>query len=81
MSEYHEPHRNGLRSRAAMKSEDHRRLWMMVEGAVTDAFNCHPDYLTDRGRRSAVESVTKRVVGTLVARANQTLKGGRCSGS
>lgn len=76
-----DPHRRPRPSRAAMKHEDHRRLWRMVEGAVTDAFRSHPDYLTDRGARSAVESVTKRVVGTLVGHTQETRKGGRLGGS
>ena len=43
----------------------------MVEGAVVDAFRNHPDYLTISGHRSAVQSVTKRVVGQLVGHAKQ----------
>lgn len=57
-------------------------LWRMVSGAVTDAFNCHPDYLTERGRHAAVESVTKRVVGQIAATASQEVrKDGRLGGS
>ncbi|NDW00061.1 hypothetical protein [Salipiger sp. PrR002] len=74
-------HRNPRPSRAAMKHAAHRQLWRLVEGAVTDAFRSHPDYLTDRGSRLAVESVTKRVVGTLVGHAIQTREGGRFGGS
>lgn len=69
--------RNPRPSRAAMKHEDHFQLWRMVEGAVTDAFRSHPDYLTQRGAEHAVESV----VGTLVGHATETLKGGRFGGS
>jgi len=76
-----DPRRSKRPSRAAMKHEAHQRLWRMVEGAVMDAFTSHPDYLTDRGSRAAVESVTKRVVGTLVGHANETRKGGRLGGS
>lgn len=64
-----------------MKHADHQRLWRLVEGAVTDAFRSHPDYLTDRGTRLAVESVTKHVVGNLVGHAMQTREGGRSGGS
>ena len=63
-------------SPAAMKAADHRRLWRMVEGAVLDAFRSHPDYLTARGERHAVESVTKRVVGQLVGHASEARKRG-----
>lgn len=73
--------RSSKPSRAAMKRADHRRLWRMVEGAVADAFRSHPDYLTERGRRAAVESVTKRVVGTIVGAAQETRRGGRLGGS
>ncbi|PZX03774.1 hypothetical protein [Celeribacter halophilus] len=75
------PRRNSKPSRAAMKHSDHARLWRMVEGAVVDAFKSHPDCLTERGARIAVESVTKRVVGTLVGHAKETQKGGRLGGS
>lgn len=57
------PHRN---SPARIKRRDHQRIWRMVEGAVVDAFQQHPDYLTVKGQAAAVESVTKRVVGVIV---------------
>jgi hypothetical protein len=55
------------RSPARLKAqrEQHRALWGVVEGAVVDAFQCHPDYLTEKGSRHAVESITKRVAGQL----------------
>lgn len=59
-----------------MRRQDHGALWMLVEGAVADAFNCHPDYLTDAGKRSAIESITKRVVGQLVGHATEARKRG-----
>jgi hypothetical protein len=43
----------------------------LVDGAVRDAFNKHPEYLTDIGRRRAVGSVVKRVTGTLHGYAMQ----------
>jgi len=57
--------------RAFLKYRDHARLWRLVEGAVVDAFRTHPDYLTQKGHWSAVQSVTKRVVGQLVGHAKQ----------
>jgi hypothetical protein len=60
-----------------LKHADHARLWSLVEGAVLDAFNSHPDYLTDHGRQRAVGSITKRVCGQLVGHAKETLAGGR----
>ena len=70
-------HRPSPESPARMKRSDHLKLWSIVEGAVTDTFKTHPEYLTDRGQRSAVESVTKRVVGQLVGLAPETREGGR----
>lgn len=65
---------------AAVKHADHQRLWRMVEGAVVDALRSHPEYLTEQGRRCAVASITKRVVGNLTGHAKQTLAGGRLGG-
>ena len=62
---------------AFLKNADHVRLWNLVEGAVVDAFRSHPDYLTDKGSKTVVRSVTKRVVGQIVGHAKQTLRGGR----
>ncbi len=66
-----------IKSPARMKHSDHQRLWRAVEGAVVDALKNHPSYLTDHGRRSAVESITKRVVGSIISLANEPSKGGR----
>lgn len=68
----HRPHKN---SPALLKRKDHQRLWRMVEGAVADAFNVHPVYLTAKGRHAAVESLTKRVVGNLIGHAKETRQG------
>ena len=65
---------------AFLKNADHVRLWNLVEGAVVDAFRSHPDYLTDKGSKTVVRSVTKRVVGQIVGHAKQTLRGGRFGG-
>jgi hypothetical protein len=62
------------KSPAVMKHEDHQRLWRMVEGAVASAFEAHPEYLTDAGAASAVQSITKRVVGNLVGHAHELRK-------
>lgn len=68
--------RTGRRTPAYMARQEHAALWRLIEGAVVDAFNSHPDYLTDKGRASVCQSVTKRVVGQLVSRAKETRKGG-----
>lgn len=69
--------RPSKRSAAFMNHADHLRLWKLVEGAVMDAFLQHPKYLTDHGAKSAVASITKRVVGQLVGNAKGTREGGR----
>lgn len=65
------PRRPNQNHPAVMKQRDHRRLWRLVEGAVVDAVQSHPGYLTDAGRLSAVQSITKRVVGQIVGHAKQ----------
>jgi hypothetical protein len=57
------------------RSEAHRRLWKIVDGAVRDAFEQHPDYLTEKGKRNARASVTKRVVGTVLGFAGEAAGG------
>lgn len=49
----------------------YHQLWRIVEGAVADAFRSHPDYLTDKGRRHCVSSVSKRVTGAILGYAHQ----------
>lgn len=47
------------------------QLWGVVDGAVADAFNRHPDYLTEKGLRDAPLSIVKRVTGTVLGFALQ----------
>lgn len=55
----------------------HQQLARVVNGAVTDAFNAHPDYLTRKGHQSARRSIVKRVTGTVLGFAVQhAAKGG-----
>lgn len=44
----------------------YRELWMIVEAAIFDALDRHPDYLTEHGRDKALASIAKRVVGSLL---------------
>lgn len=53
----------------------YRQLWRVVDGAVTDCFKNHPDYLTGKGRRSAQGSLVKRVTGTVLSFAVQAARG------
>lgn len=47
---------------------EYRRIWRVVDGAVADAFKCHPDYLA-RAEPAVRVSINKRVVGALLAAA------------
>lgn len=58
-----------------MREGAYAELWGVVDGAVADAFNNHPDYLTPKGQRSARTSVVKRVTGTVLGFAVQAAKG------
>jgi hypothetical protein len=46
---------------------DYHKIWRIVDGAVSDAFYHHPDYLTPKGKRAARESVVKRVTGAVLS--------------
>jgi hypothetical protein len=58
-----------------MRSTAYQELWGVVDGAVVDAFNNHPDYLTPKGQKSARSSVVKRVTGTVLSFAAQAARG------
>jgi hypothetical protein len=70
-------HRN---SAPFLARADHARLWRIVEGAVLDALQNHPNYLTPLGESAAVASITKRVVGQLIGAAKTTHQGSRLGG-
>lgn len=57
------------------KQGSYRQIWFIVDGAVRDCFGSHPEYLTPAGRRSARESITKRVTGALHGYATQVARG------
>lgn len=52
-----------------------RQLWRLVDGAVRDAFACHPEYLTPLGQIKAVQAINKRVTGALHGYAAQAAQG------
>lgn len=47
----------------------------MVDGAVADAFNMHPDYLSDHGKSRARQSIVKRVTGAVSSFVEKSAKG------
>lgn len=60
------------------RSHAYRQLWRVVDGAVNDAFNNHPDYAGQFGPRrlkTIRNSVTKRVVGSVLGYAEQSAQG------
>ena len=56
-------------------SRAYRQLWRIVDGAVRDALDSHPDYLTKKGRESARNSITKRVTGAVLGYATEVAQG------
>lgn len=53
---------------------EYRQVWRLIDGAVADAFACHPDYLTSKGAQSARTSITKRVTGAVHGYAARAAK-------
>lgn len=73
---YRAPARTSRRSKMEKQPDaSYRQIWRLVDGAVRDAFANHEDYLTDKGKRDAARSVTKRVTGTLHGYATQVAWG------
>lgn len=60
---------------------EYRQLWRLIDGAVADAFSCHPDYLTTKGVQSARTSITKRVTGVVHGYAARAAKGSEADAS
>lgn len=63
------------RLRDRNKGNAYNQLYRVVDGAVFDALYNHPDYLTDKGRRSARNSIVKRVTGSVLGYAEQSAQG------
>lgn len=57
-----------LRKAAPVKVDlGYASLWRIVDGAVRDAYQMHPDYLSNKGASTSARiSVVKRVVGALM---------------
>lgn len=54
---------------------NYHRLWRIIDGAVADALNSHPDYFS-HGRRYAIQqSIVKRVTGSVIGFASEQAKG------
>lgn len=49
----------------------YQQLWRIVEGAVRDALQMHPEYIAnDKRARDVVNSITKRVAGSVLGFAS-----------
>jgi hypothetical protein len=70
-------------NKRAIAPRAYRSLWRVVDGAVRDCLNQHPEYLTDRGRRAMQASMTKRIAGAVFgfASASARARAERRSGS
>lgn len=67
--------RTHKRNPAYLKYNKNRKLFRIIEGAVMDAMNQHPEYFTEAGQNSALPSITKRVCGAVIANSNKVPQG------
>ena len=84
MSETIESRRPPENSPARQKHAIRHDLWDAIEGAVVDCFRQHPEYLTESGKHSAVESITKRAVGSVLSvfgAQERRRESGACAGA
>jgi hypothetical protein len=58
-------------------SVGYSRIWRVVDGAVRDALQNHPDYLSQKGARFSAcrQSIVKRVTGAILSFAEESEKG------
>lgn len=67
--------RQRRRLRCPKPDRSYSRLWRIVDGAVADAFNQHPEYLKGARRSVVRNSITKRVTGAVMGFASEQAKG------
>lgn len=67
--------RQKRRSRCPKPDRSYSRLWRIVDGAVADAFNQHPEYLKGARRSVVQNSITKRVTGAVMGFASEQARG------
>lgn len=69
--------RKAYRTAPLKDGRAYRQLWRIVDGAVRSALETHPDYLTEKGRRTATARrlIVKRVVGAVMGYAEQSAQG------
>ena len=66
-----------------MPSKEYRAYWRVIDGAVRNALDMHPDYLTNKGstKSCARMSIVKRVVGAVIGFQSERTKKGRSGAS
>jgi hypothetical protein len=66
-----------------MPSKEYRAIWRVVDGAVRNAFDMHPDYLTEKGLKYSMArmSVVKRVTGAILGFTAERQKKARSGAS
>jgi hypothetical protein len=62
-------------SRPPRDGRAYRSLWRLVEGAIADTINQHPDYFAEGRARAARLSIAKRVTGAILGFAEQSARG------
>lgn len=62
-------------SRPPRTGRAYRSLWRIVEGAIADTINQHPDYFAQGRARAARLSISKRVVGAILGFAEESARG------
>ena len=62
------------RSKGTKPDPDYQRLWKVVDGAVSDTFDAHPEYLA-RPQRDVQNSITKRVTGSITSFVRKRTEG------
>lgn len=64
--------RKRLRPPGNKGDQSSRQLWRLIDGALIDAMNFHPEYFTATGStKTARASLVKRVAGTLKGYASK----------
>lgn len=60
-----------------MPNMEYRAIWRVVDGAVRNALDMHPDYLTNKGshRATARMSIVKRVTGAILGFQTERKRG------
>ena len=69
------PKRAHKKNPAYIKYNKNKKLFRIIEGAVIDAMKQHPEYFTAAAQKTAVVSITKRVIGAVIANSDKVPRG------